>query len=290
MADTPPQIEDLVHMFARAETLARIPEVVDIFAKTPPNPPEATQIAFVGSSYVDAYAEAASFVRVAQQWLNRHAGRSLGSVDCVLDFGAGWGRISRMLLAHVGPATLYTMEVDQQMTALIASTLPGVGLITVRPYPPTVLRDRIADAIFSFSVFSHLSPSAHIAWAEELGRLVSPGGMVFMTVLDEAFLDVVESAQRARDEGSIDPFAESLASCFPDINEARRSYQRGEAVFCATGGGGVRSAEFYGWTAAPPDFVKAAWTSGGMRIVEWVPSGTLFPQAMVGLMKPEDKG
>jgi hypothetical protein len=285
MADPPPPVEDLIHMFARAETLTSIPQVVDIFAKTPPNPPKAVQTAFVGSSYVDAYAEAASFVRVADQWLNRHAGRSLGSVECALDFGAGWGRISRMLLAHVGPGTLYTLEVDEQMTALIASTLPGVGLINVRPYPPTVLRDRIADAIFGFSVFSHLSPSAHIAWAEELGRLVSPGGMVFMTILDEAFFDQVESAQRARDAGSVDRFAESLAGCFPDINEAREKYQRGEAAFCPAGGGGVRSAEFYGWTAAPPDFVRAAWSSGGMRIVEWVPSGTLFPQAMVGLVK-----
>jgi methyltransferase family protein len=285
MDDSMPSVDELIHRFARAETLAELPSVVDVLREAPPNPPESVQTAFVGSSYVPAYAEAASFVRVADEWLNRHQHRRLSTADRVIDFGSGWGRITRLLLAHVPPIELYALDVDQQMTALVGTTLPGVNAVTVAPIPPTVFRDGIADVAFAFSVFSHLAPAAHVAWAAEFGRLTTPGAMVFLTLLDDKFFAQVESAKEAVSRGEGDQFAVALADCLPDAQDARRQYERGEPVYAGVGGGGVRAADFYGWAAIPHKFIESMWGDGGFDIVEWVPSGILFPQAMVGLVK-----
>lgn len=280
-----PSVEELILTFARAKTLRAVPHVVDVLRIAPPNPPESVQAMFVGSSYVAAYAEAASFVRVADQWLDRHRSARLTDAGHVVDFGAGWGRISRLLLAHVQPSALYALDIDVQMTALIGSTLPGVNAITVAPYPPTIIRDGIVDVVLSFSVFSHLSPDAHAAWAREFGRLSAPGSMVFLTLLDVAFFGQVQKAKNAVAGGDDDPFTVALANCLADTSEAQRLYESGEPVYAPVGGGGVRSADFYGWAAIPPAYIETTWGDGGFDVVEWVPSGTLFPQAMVGLVK-----
>jgi len=99
-------VDELIHAFARAETLAVLPPVVDVLRVAPPNPPESVQAAFVGSSYLTAYAEAASFVRVADQWSERHRSQGLAASRLIVDFGSGWGRISRFLLAPVRPSAL----------------------------------------------------------------------------------------------------------------------------------------------------------------------------------------
>jgi hypothetical protein len=288
MAEPDSVLDRLIHSFAAAETLAQLPPVVDVQGTAPPNPPEATQAKFVGASYVTAYAEAASFVRVADEWSQRHRNRGLGSSANVVDFGSGWGRISRFLLAHVPPSALYAVDVDLEMTALVNTTLPGVNAMTVASMPPTVLRDSVTDSVLAFSVFSHLSPDAHVAWAHEFGRIVSDTGMVFLTVLDHVFLDQVRGAKEAVAGGSQEPFTASLAECFPDLDAARARYNAGEPAYAGVGGGGVLTGDFYGWAAIPKAFVERVWGEAGFDIVEWVPSGTLFGQAMVALVQRRD--
>lgn len=285
MDESTPNVGELIQALAQAETLADLPPVVDVLRAAPPNPPESIQLAFVGSSYLPAYAEAASFVRVADGWLHRHRNRRLANAERVVDFGSGWGRITRMLLAHVHPSAVYALDVDLQMTALVGTTLPGVNAMTVAPMPPTVFGDGIADVVLAFSVFSHLAPVAHVAWASEFGRISTRGAMVFLTLLDVQFFGQVQSAQEAVARGEDDPFTVAFAGCLPDATEARRRYESGEPVYAAVGGGGVRSADFYGWAAVPREFIERTWGNAGFDIVEWVPSGTLFPQAMVGLAK-----
>jgi hypothetical protein len=282
---TEPDLDRLIHSLAAAETLKAMPSVVDVFRAPPPNPPESIQRAFVGSENLQAFAEGASFVRIADQWSIRHRKRGLAAATRLVDFGSGWGRISRCLLAYVPPSRLYAIDVDIEMTALVNSSLPGVNAITVDPLPPTVLRTEIADAILAFSVFSHLSPDAHSAWAKEFGRIVSRGGMAFVTLLDAAFFGQVEQAKAARAGGDTTPFVASLADVFPDLAIAREAFDGGQPVYAGTGGGGVRTGDYYGWAAIPVEFMQRTWGEAEFDIVEWVPSGVLFQQAMVGLRR-----
>jgi hypothetical protein len=273
-----------VASFATAPTLDRLPDVVDVRATPPPNPPEEIQVKFVGTSYAGAYAEAESFVRVSDDFARKHGPGPFSSLRRIVDFGSGWGRITRTLLLKTEPSKLFAVDVDQQMTALLNTTLPGVNAMTVTPEPPTVLGDGAIDAVLAFSVFSHLSGPAHEAWATEFGRLVAPGGVVAITVLDEAFFTQVANAQAAVAAGAEDGFSAGLATTFPDLERARAAFGRGQIQFAGTGGGEVRTEDYYGWAAAPRKYIERVWGRAGFRLVEWVPSGVLFQQALAFLV------
>jgi SAM-dependent methyltransferase len=278
---------DLIDPLAGSPTIEVLPEPIELVRQLPPNPPEALQMKFVGSAYRAAYVEAANFVQAADEFAAKHGRGGLATLGPVVDFGSGWGRITRMLLALVPAQRLYALDVDQGMTALVNTTLPGVNAITVGPEPPTVLGDGAVDAIVAFSVFSHLSGRAHATWAAEFGRILSPGGVVALTVLDDSFFDQVAAAHAAAAAGSTDAFAESFTTGFPDVSASRAGYKAGQLQYASTGGGEMRTGDYYGWAVAPRAYVERVWGESGIRLLEWVPSGVLFNQAMVFLKKDE---
>lgn len=279
---------DVVTRFATADSMDQLPAIIDVRATTPANPPAAIQQKFVGSSYAPAFAEAETFVRAVNEYAEKHTGQSLSSARRVIDFGSGWGRITRMLLLHMPPTKVYALDVDDEMTALVNTTLPGVNAVTVAPMPPTALGDASFDVAVAFSVFSHLSGPAHDAWAAEFGRVIAPGGVVAITVLEDIFFGQVEGAAAAVKAGSADDFAHSLGALFPDVQAARDGFAHGEIQYAPAGGGESRTSDFYGWAAAPPDYVRGVWGAAGFRLVEWVPSGELFGQALVILVRESD--
>jgi SAM-dependent methyltransferase len=277
----------LAARLAAGRPLGTPPRVVDVRAGAPPNPPEQLQLQFAGLSFEQAYAEAAAFVAAVTDVLDDlgHAGLSAGRV---LDFGSGWGRISRVLLAQVAPERLFAADVDPEMTALVNVTLPGINAMTVSATPPTALADASMDVVVAFSVFSHLSGPAHEAWARELGRVVRPGGVVAITVLGEDFVDLVAGCQAAVAEGTGDGFAASMAEVFTDVDAVRAGFRADRLQFAPTGGGGVRTSDFYGWAVASRRCVEQIWGAADLELVRWHASGELFSQAMAVMVRTGD--
>lgn len=272
-----------VDQFASAPTLEAMPEVIDPRSKAPANPPQRIQQQFVGSSYTDAYAEAERFVdRAFDQWPEG------GTADqAVLDFGSGWGRITRMLLRRFQAGQIWASDVDVQMTAVMQRTLPGVNAVTNAPLPPSSFRDGMFDAVTAFSVFSHLSENAHTAWAQELGRITRLGGKVYITLLEENFLAQVAGAQSAVAAGEADGFATSLSEVVPDAIAAREQFRQGKFIYGGGGDDGPRSQDFYGWAAAPRAWLERVWHEAGFVVESWTPTGELFEQAMVVLVRQD---
>jgi 2-polyprenyl-3-methyl-5-hydroxy-6-metoxy-1,4-benzoquinol methylase len=238
-----------VRRLAEADTLDALPHVVDPVRRAPMNPPQNIQQKFVGSSYVAAYAEAERFVdRAFDHWPKGDI-----TTQTVLDFGSGWGRITRMLLRRLRADQVWSSDVDSEMTVLLNSTLPGVNSVTNAPFPPTVFRAGTFDAITAFSVFSHLSEEAHRQWAAEFARVTHEGSRVYITVLESAFLAVVAGAQAAVAAGEASDFAQQLAQVVPDAAASTEAARRDEFVYAGGGADddGPRSRSFYSWAVAP---------------------------------------
>jgi ubiquinone/menaquinone biosynthesis C-methylase UbiE len=280
-------ISELASRLAAGPTLEELPGIVDVSRTVPPNPPEQLQVNFVGLSFEAAYGEADRFVAAVSEELTT-LGRPGLRDSTVLDFGSGWGRISRVLLTEVAPSRLYAADVDPEMTALVNTTLPGINALTVTPHPPTVLGDASMDVAVAFSVFSHLSGDAHKAWAHEFGRVVKPGGVIAVTILGEEFIDVVANAKAAVASGEADDFSKTMAPVFDDITATRAGFHADEIQFGATGGGGVRTSDYYGWAAASRHSVEKNWGAAGFELVRWRPSGELFPQALAVMVRKGD--
>ena len=278
---------DLVSRLAAGSPLGDPPAVVDVQRAAPPNPPEQLQLQFVGRSFEEAYAEAEAFVTAVEEEL-RACGHPGLAASRVLDFGSGWGRISRVLLTQVAPERLFALDVDPEMTALVNVSLPGINAMTVPTAPPTVLAAASMDVVVAFSVFSHLSGPAHEAWARELARVLRPGGMAAVTLLGEEFIDVVEGSQAAVARGDANGFATSMATVFDDPAAARAGFRADRVQFGATGGGGVRTSDYYGWAAAPRRYVERVWGNAGLELVGWRPGGELISQAVALLVRTGD--
>lgn len=273
-----PNAEAYISSLAAAPTLDEVPPVTDPASSPPPNPPRAIQERFVGSSYENAYREAERFVDRAFEFVPAAQHGDLR----VLDFGAGWGRILRMLLRRVGPERIWSTDVDLEMTALVHATLPGVNATTNAPMPPSSFRSGLFDAVTAFSVFSHLSEAAHRAWAEEFARVLRPGGLVFITVLEEQFLQTVAGAQAAVESGEADGFSRNLAGITEDAQRDLRTAAAGDFVYAGLGDDdGPRARSFYSWAVAPRRWLERAWGDAGFEMLEWIPTGELFEQAMV---------
>lgn len=275
-----------VRELAEAPSLERLPDVADPVERTPLNPPEKIQQMFVGSSYLAAYSEAERFVDAAfDAWPEGDV-----ASQTVLDFGSGWGRISRMLLRRLRADQLWSSDVDSSMTTLLHTTLPGVNAVTNAPWPPTVFRSGGFDAVTAFSVFSHLSEEAHRQWARELARLTHAGSRVYITVLEEQFLSVVAGAQAAVAAGEASNFASDLAKVVPDAQQSLEAVRRGEFVYAGGGADddGPRKRSFYAWAVAPRSWVEMVWGAAGFRLERWVPTGELFDQAMAVLVRTDD--
>jgi SAM-dependent methyltransferase len=278
-----PNLARAAQAFADAPVLPYLPAPTDLTTAVPWNPSAEVQRKFVGATFEEAFREAAAFVQQGEAWID---GNPVAPPDTlVLDFGSGWGRITRLLLTQFNPAQIYCLDVDPAMTALVDVTLPGVNIVTGSSLPPSPFRDGLFSRVYAFSVFSHLAEQAHQLWAQEFGRVVAPGGFACITVLDEVFLDQIAACQAAVAAGGADDFATSLAGLVDDIDRARLAFSSGGFVYGDPGPDGPRTGDFYGWAAASRPWVERHWRDAGFDVQEWIPSGVLFQQAMVLLRR-----
>ncbi len=75
---------------------------------------------------------------------------------------------------------------------------------------------------------------------------------------------------------------------FDDPAAARAEFRADRVVFGATGGGGVRTSDYYGWAVASRRAVERIWGDAGLELVRWRPSGELFQQALAVLVRTDD--
>jgi SAM-dependent methyltransferase len=107
----------------------------------------------------------------------------------VLDHGCGWGRLLRFFARDVAPGNLFGVD-----------PTPMILDVCRRDRVPAELRqiDFLAaelpfgeiDLAYSFSVFTHLSPTAAQRALEALHAAIVPGGILVATVRPPAYLTV----------------------------------------------------------------------------------------------------
>jgi len=225
-------------------------------APLPTFPPDALQIATVGAAGEEALREAWTFAadcitrfRASPRW--HSANKTL------LDFGVGWGRIARCFLRDFQPPNIVGIDIDDNLLSVCRETFGATQFLLCHPFPPSDLKDQSIDFVVGYSVFSHLSEAACLAWIEEFARLLRPGGMIALTTRGRWFFD---KAKRLKVFGQ-DPHSRMLANMFDDFAKAKARYDRGEFVHANIGGGGVRGADFYGETFIPGPYARTAYSA-----------------------------
>lgn len=220
-------------------------------------PSDTVQKNTTGQSGVDTLRNAFVFYQDCMEAFER-IGSPLRENHRLLDFGVGWGRISRFFLRELPLENIYGMDVGPESVKMCAEDFGSQNFHVSRPLPPASLVDGAVDFVVGYSVFSHLSEATCHAWMQEFHRLLAPGGIAVLTTRGRPFFDFCESLQGTAVEG----YLHHLSMMFDDFDEARRRYDNGEFVHSnvhGVTGGGVLSGDFYGESFIPESYVKKAY-------------------------------
>ncbi|HEX2596479.1 MAG TPA: class I SAM-dependent methyltransferase, partial [Luteimonas sp.] len=134
--------------------------------RLPRFPSEELQRNTTGLSSEAALRQAHAFYEDVQDGL-RKAGRPLTADSTVLDFGFGWGRISRVFMHDTRLRNIHGIDVDPEFAKLTQELFDSPQFTVCPAFPPTQYADGTFDLIYAYSVFSHLSEQACRAWMAE---------------------------------------------------------------------------------------------------------------------------
>jgi SAM-dependent methyltransferase len=117
----------------------------------------------------------------------RHGERPLADAS-VLDFGCGWGRLTRYFARDVAPGRLYGCDpvegiLDVCRANRVPATVARSGFL-----PDRLPFDERFDLAFAFSVFTHLSEEAHTRSLQALHRSLREGGLLIVTIRPPEYL------------------------------------------------------------------------------------------------------
>lgn len=236
----------------------------DLKPLVPGLPPEDVQIATTARSGAVNLREAADFACAVR---GVYAELCPGDPDPrVLDFGCGWGRVTRCFLAATRPGRILGVDPRESAVAMCRKLAPeartGLRFETSDLLPPLASAGQGAlDLITAYSVFSHLSEATALAWIHEFARLLRPGGLACLTIRAPWYLDVL---QKLCDDKIWK--REGLAA---EIARAKADFAAGRFAFIPLGGGENLHGAVFGEAVLPPGYVAERWC-GDFELVRQV--------------------
>ena len=107
----------------------------------------------------------------------------------VLDHGCGWGRLLRFFARDVAPGNLFGVDPTPMILDVCRRDRVPAELHQIDFLASALPVERI-DLAYSFSVFTHLSPTAAERALDALHAAIVPGGILVVTVRPPAYLHV----------------------------------------------------------------------------------------------------
>lgn len=116
--------------------------------------------------------------------IHRYVGTSASSLDRILDWGVGCGRIARHFLER-GQRGLHGADIDAVNVEWLQENLNWQDAIRVDFDPPMPYPDGHFDVVYGHSVFTHLTEDDQFVWLREIHRVLRPQGFAFVTACTE---------------------------------------------------------------------------------------------------------
>jgi 2-polyprenyl-3-methyl-5-hydroxy-6-metoxy-1,4-benzoquinol methylase len=97
----------------------------------------------------------------------------------ILDWGCGPGRIVRHLPELLPQATVYATDYNKKYVKWCSEKLKNIEISLNSIHPPLNYDSDFFDVAIGISIFTHLSAQNHVAWVDELWRIIKPGGCIY---------------------------------------------------------------------------------------------------------------
>lgn len=159
----------------------------------PPLPPRRLMVRVAGTADADWFLRSG---RAAYDAIAAHV--PLDTVDSVLDFGCGCGRVTRYWRDFDG--AVCGSDVSRKAIEWCRDNLDFAAFVHNGLAPPLDLEDERFDLVYALSVFTHLTADLQLAWRDELRRVLKPGGRLLLTTHGRSYLPRLDAGERARFE------------------------------------------------------------------------------------------
>ncbi len=237
-------------------------------------PPPEIQERFTGASGLPNLRQAFDFYKLVLRYM---PGESIGRYRLV-DFGGGWGRITRFFLRECAGDRLLLLDCLSDAVECARSLSPPFAVVHTDVRPPLPIGQNVADCCIAFSVFSHLSESACETWLAHLRELLVPHGTLIVTTRGTRHIEslfhlhrqAVGRHIRRLFGGAADEEVPQLVKLLPHPRDIERRYANHEFQFYPTGGGGELTTDFYGETWIPEAWMAQRFRALGFSRCEFL--------------------
>lgn len=121
-----------------------------------------------------------------------HIGARVPRPDpAVLEWGCGAGRILRWMRGPLPHASLAGADVDSRCIAWCRENLAGIEFRECGLLPPLPAADRSLDAVYCYSVWTHLSETSIEAWVRDIARTLRDDGILLGTSHGDRYADML---------------------------------------------------------------------------------------------------
>lgn len=116
----------------------------------------------------------------------------------ILDWGCGSGRVLRHLPTAYPSGNVFGADYNANYVAWCQQHLTNCEVVKNDLVPPIRFEDSFFDAVYSISIFTHLSETNHERWMGELSRLTKSSGVVIISTHGKSFLSKLSTEEQQR--------------------------------------------------------------------------------------------
>jgi SAM-dependent methyltransferase len=248
-----------------------------VAAIVPGVPDESMQANYTGGSEDTTFREGFAAYQLFKSYYEEHVG-PIASCRGILDFGCGWGRITRFFLRDVPPEKITGVDHSDVVIEVCRETNKWCSFMLIDPNPPTPLQTESLDLIYLYSVFSHLPEQMHLALVSEFQRLLVPGGLLIATTRGRDFIQYCESLRGTPDLKDKPEWHSLSAKAFLDEAASLASYDSG--AFCYGGFGIEGGSSFWGEACIPRGYAERHWPAA-FEILDYIDDRGACPQNVI---------
>ena len=185
--------------------------------KFPGFPDDAAQVLFTSLKQEEALTEASTFYKISKDAVNRYIPNGMSQDLQYLDFGCGWGRITRMFIRDFKVGNIHGVDVTPEILEQCKKIMTIGEFNLCKPAGELPYQVNSFDLVTAFSVFSHLSAKNGMHWIKEIHNVMRKGGLLVITTLSSSFLAICRDVANNPDSSDwARMMANSIYKSYPD--------------------------------------------------------------------------
>ena len=153
----------------------------NIRAFLPSMPTEEVQRNWAGADSYTLMVQSLAAIRAIVPRYGQLTGRDIRHAS-ILDFGCGWGRLTRLLYKYTSTENLYGVDPWESSLEEARKLRLRIHLAKSEEVPTQLPFDRKFDLIFAFSIFTHLSEKTAHAVMKALRVGIADQGILIITI------------------------------------------------------------------------------------------------------------